>query len=129
MSESASPVFDSAEAATKHAIHASGHSVKAVASALWPDRSPAAAHTALLNALNENRAERLTFDQHLFVANFCHRFDLLHYAATRCNHTPPQPCTPAQQVAQIQAAICNQSDQLRALLTQLDLLRSKADVA
>lgn len=129
MSQQILPFFDSAEAATKHAIEASGKDPKEVGHALWPDKSPAAARTALLNALNENRAERLTADQHVFVANYCRRYDWLYYVAMQCSHSRPEHVTPAEVAARLQQQLFAKTDELRGLLTQIDALRPKPGVA
>lgn len=126
MTQQAMPFFDTAEEATKHAIHASGKSIKQVACALWPDKSPAAAQTALANALNEARSERLTFDQHIFIANYCGQFDVLRYAAHNCDHSQPIPQSPQEKAAQIQAALFAQLPSLRGMLEQLEALHARA---
>jgi hypothetical protein len=125
MSQEAFPFFESSEAATKHAIQASGREIKEVARALWPDKTVDAARTALSNALNENRSERLTADQHIFIAQFTGRFEWLHYACHQLSHTRPVPVTPAEQAAALQAALFEKSGELRALLDQVDALKPR----
>lgn len=119
------PFFDSSEAATRHAIEASGRDPKDVAHALWPDKNVAAARTALLNALNENRPERLTADQHAFVARYCQRYDWLYYVCYQLSHSRPVPQTAADQAAQIQTALFSKAEEMRGLLNQIELLKPK----
>lgn len=125
MSQENFPFFESSEAATKHAIQSSGREIKDVAKALWPDKSVDAARTALSNALNENRSERLTADQHLFVAKYIGRFEWLYYVCHQCSHTRPVPVTPAEQAAALQSALFEKSGELRALLDQVEALKPK----
>lgn len=119
------PFHESAEAATKHAIAASGKTVKQVGAALWPDKSADAARTALSNALNENRDERLTADQHIFIANFCGQYDWLYYAAHQCSHARPAQETPQARAAEVQAALFAKAAELRSLLNQIEALEPK----
>ena len=123
MSQESMPFFDSAEAATKHAIHSSGRNPKDVGSALFPDKTPDAARTALLNALNENRSERLTADQHIFIANYCQRFDWLYYCAHQCSHARPEQVTPEAKAAHIQAALVETVGQMKSLIGQFEALQ------
>lgn len=129
MSQQRMPFFESAEDATRFAIAASGKAPKQIACALWPDKSPAAAHTALMNALNEGRSERLTFDQHLFVATYTGQFDVLRYAAMLCDHSQPVPQAPQEKAAQLQAALFSQAANLKGLLQQIEALQPKLERA
>lgn len=125
MSNESFPFFESSEAATRHAIEASGRDMKDVAHALWPDRNPLAARTLLLNALNENRAERLTADQHAHVARICGRYDWLYYVCYQLGHSRPVPQTPADQAAEIQHALFKKAEEMRGLLNQIEQLKPK----
>lgn len=125
MSQQLLPFFDSAEEATKHAIHASGKTIKQVACAVWPDKSPTAAQTALANALNEARNERLTFDQHLFIAKFCGQYDVLRYAAHQCDHSQPIPQTPTDKAAQLQALLFSKAGELESVLASIKQLQAR----
>jgi len=116
--------FDSSEAATRHAITASGRDPKDVGHALWPDKSPPAARTALLNALNESRAERLTADQHLFVARYCGDFSWLYYVCARANHSRPVLQAPENRALEILQRVDACKADLRGLLAQLENLPS-----
>ena len=114
--------FESSEAATKHAIHASGKNLKDVAAALWPDKTPNAAHTLLANALNDNRVERLTADQHIFVANHVQQYHWLAYAACRTGHDTPRKLAPEVQLAEMQQQIKAQMRGMRGLLSSLEAM-------
>ena len=119
------PIFDTAEAATKHAIHASGKTIKEVAGHLWPARTVPSAQTHLHNCLNETRDEKLTADEHIAIANFCKRFEWLHYCAFQCSHDRPAPVTPEHQAKELQTQLFAKTDELRGLLAQIDLLKPK----
>ena len=123
------PFFDSAEAATRHAIEASGKTLKEVAVALWPDKTNDAARTLLANCLNENRPERLTADQHAFIAAFCGRFDWLYYLCHKCSHSRPEPIAPEDQRARLQREFINSVDRLEIIRQQLARNDTKLRVA
>ena len=118
------PFFESAEAATRHAIEASGKDPKEVASALFPDKTVSAARTLLLNALNENRAERLTADQHIFVANTCKQYHWLYFAAFKCGHTRPEQITPEARTAKLQSALFARASDMAKVLREIEDLRN-----
>jgi hypothetical protein len=123
MSQENFPFFESSEAATKHAIQASGRDMKEVAKALWPDKTVDAGRTALLNALNENRSERLTAGQHIFIAKHCGRFDWLYFVCHQLSHTRPIAVTPAEQVAELQQLLFRKAAELKPVLEQIEKLR------
>lgn len=119
------PFFESAEAATKHAIQASGKTVKQVASHLWPGKSVDAAQTRLANCLNDSREEKLTADEHASIAVFCNSFEFLHYLCHRLNHSQPVKQTPEDQAAQVQAAIVETAGQMKVLLGRFETLQNQ----
>ncbi|HZR35699.1 MAG TPA: hypothetical protein VFA75_10015 [Nevskia sp.] len=125
MSQHSLPFFESAEEATRHAIEASGRKFKEVAPALWPDKSVEAATTLLRNALNEARAERLTFDQHLLIARHVGRFDVLLYAAMSCNHSLPTPVAPADLEAKLQRDFIASVQQLESIQRRLSSIQQR----
>lgn len=112
--------FESSEEATKFAISSSGKTLKEVACALWPEKSAAAAHTALTAALNDNRPERLTADQHVLIANYCDQYHWLAYVACRTGHDAPRKTTREVQLAAVAQQIKAQARDLRALLSSLE---------
>lgn len=121
------PFFESAENATRHAIEASGKTLKQVGCHIWPDKSADAARTALANALNEARAERLTADQHLAVAGFCDRYDFLYYSAHRCSHSQPSPVTPQAKAAELNAKLFEKADELEMLFREIKGIRTQLE--
>lgn len=120
MSQQAMPFFESDKAATKYAIQASGKTPKEVAAALWPNKTVERAQTDLLNALNENRDSQLSTDEHIFIANYCGQFDWLYFSCHRCCHSRPVAQTPEDRKAQVEAAILETVDKMRALVKQFE---------
>lgn len=125
MTQESMPFFDSAEEATRHAILVSGKNPKSVGAALWPDKTAEAARTALMNALNPNRDERLTADQHLFVANFCSQYDYVYYVCHRCNHSRPKLQTPEDQLERLRQDFYAATDLMKDLVSQIDSAKAR----
>jgi len=120
MSQHAMPFFESAEDATQHAIRSSGKAPKAIASALWPSLIQASAYARLMNALNPDKAEKLTADEHAFIAEFCGQYDFLQYLAHRLSHSQPVPVAPEDQHARLQREFVEAVSRLGQLQRQLD---------
>lgn len=129
MSQQTMPFFESSEAATRHAIEASGRELKQVACSLWPSKTPEAARTALANALNPNRDERLTADQHVFIANLTSNYAWLYYVCHQCSHTKPDWQTPEEQSAKAQREFTVLADQMKQLLAQFETIKPKLRAA
>lgn len=129
MTQHALPFFDTAEAATKHAIHASGRSIKEVASHLWPGRTIAAAQTHLSNCLNDNRDEKLTADEHIAIATFVEHYDWLYYSAMRCSHSRPVLVTPEEVAIRLQQEVFSKASELKGLIAQIEALQPKLSSA
>lgn len=124
-SQHAMPFYESAEDATQHAIRSSGKAPKAIASALWPSLAQASAYARLMNALNPDKAEKLTADEHAFIAEFCGQFDFLHYLAHRLSHSRPEPVAPEDQHARLQREFVAAVQHLSVLQKQLDVTGSR----
>lgn len=120
MTQQALPIYETGEEATKAAILNSGKTMQQVGHALWPERSVEAAATLLRNALNPNRDERLTSDQHLFVANFTGDYSWLYYCAHRCGHSQPVPVAPEDEQARLQREFVDAVRALGELQRRLD---------
>jgi hypothetical protein len=114
------PFFESAEAATKHAIDMCGKGIKDVAKAVFPGKTLEAAATALRNALNENRDERLTAGQHIFIANYTGRYDWLYFVANECSHSRPQLIAPEDANAELQRMFIESVQQQRQLMDRME---------
>lgn len=129
MTQQSMPFFESDKAATKYAIQASGKSMKDVGHALWPNKTMERAQTDLLSALNENRAEQLSTDEHIFIAVYVGQFEWLHYACHRAMHSRPSPVSPSEQAAELQQALFDTAGQMRALLDRVDALKPRLRAA
>lgn len=125
MTQQAMPFFESDKAATKYAIQASGKSIKDVAHHIWNGKTIERAQTDLLNALNENRETQLSTDEHMAIARYTGCYDWLYYVCHRCSHSRPVPVTPAEQAAELQAALFAKADELRAVLGQIEQLKPR----
>jgi hypothetical protein len=89
--------------ALKEVIQAAGGS-KSVACKLWPEKTPDSAHRTLLDALNENRAEKLSPEQVLFLLRIgrevgCHA--AVNYMARESGYSDPQPVEPEDEKASL----------------------------
>lgn len=129
MTQETMPFFDSAEEATTHAIHASGQTFKQVGCAVYPEKTAEAAATALRNALNPNRDERLTFDQHLLIARHCNHYAVLRYACFKTSHSQPVIQTPTEEAARLQQQLFTVADQFKSLLAQVETLKPRLQQA
>lgn len=125
MTQEAMPFFDSAEDATRYAVQASGKSPKAVAAALWPSLKADSAYARFMNALNPEKPEKLTADEHAFVAEFCQRFEFLYFMAHRLGHSRPVLQLPENQIAELQDALFAKGDELKSILAQIALIKPK----
>lgn len=122
MSQQDLPFFESDKAATKYAIQAAGKTIKEVGHALWPNKTVERAATDLNAALNENRTEQLSTDEHAFVANFCGRFDWLYYASHQCSHSRPEPIAPEDMRAKLQRDVISAVQHLDGIAKRLERL-------
>jgi hypothetical protein len=89
--------------ALKDIIQAAGGS-KSVACKLWPEKTPDSAHRTLLDALNENRPEKLSPEQVLFLLRIgrevgCH--SAINYMSRDAGYSDPQPIEPEDEKASL----------------------------
>jgi len=95
--------FDTATDAIIECVKAAGGS-KAVGHKLWPEKTVDAAQRHLPACLNDSKAERLTPDQVLLVAQLaravgCHAY--ANYCARRLSYAEPQPIEPRDELADL----------------------------
>jgi len=109
------PFYESAEDATHSAILASRLPLKEVAAVLWPALKTDSAHARLRGSLNTDRPEKLTADEHIFIANHCQQFHFLHYTAQQCHHSQPVPVDPDDEKAELQKQFIRSVTELRQL--------------
>lgn len=89
--------------ALKEVIQQAGGS-KSVACKLWPEKTPDSAHRTLLDCLNENRAEKLSPEQVLFLLRIgrevgCH--SAINYLTREAGYSDPQPIEPEDEKAKL----------------------------
>lgn len=89
--------------ALKELIQQSGGS-KAVACKLWPEKTPDSAHRTLLDCLNENRSEKLSPEQVLFLLKLgresgCH--SAINYLTRESGYSDPSPIEPEDEKAKL----------------------------
>lgn len=113
-------MFDSAEEATNAAIVRSGKEFKQVAQAVFPSLAAQSAYARLKSCLNPEKDEKLSADEHLFVANFCGEYDYLYYSAGKCHHSLPQPIAPQDEQAELQRRVVSAVEDLKRLASRLE---------
>lgn len=118
------PFFESAENATYSAILASRKPLKEVALALWPSMKMDSAYARLKGALNEDRPEKLTADEHVFIANHCQQYHFLHYIEHQCHHAGTQAVAPEDELANLQHDIVKGQHALTQALNRYNALRA-----
>lgn len=98
------PLFCESLADALKAVIASRGGSKVVACKLWPEKTPDAAHRNLLDALNENRSEKLCPEQVMFLLRLgrdsgCHA--AINYLCRECGYTDPHPIEPEDERAKL----------------------------
>ena len=116
MIQESMPFYESAEAATKAAIQASGQSPKGVAKELWKGKTQEAAATRLMNCLNDSRDEKLTADEHIAIANIVQQFHYLHYTCAQLSHERPRFISPEAVAAEKQERFIALAKEMKLLL-------------
>lgn len=92
--------------AIKDTINACGGS-KQVAAKLWPEKAPDAAHRLLLSCLNDDRPERLSPEQLMFVLRMGRERGVhvgITYILRELGYEDPKPVEPQDELAELQRA-------------------------
>ena len=108
--------------ALKELIQQSGGS-KVVACKLWPEKTPDSAHRTLLDCLNENRAEKLSPEQVLFLLRIgretgCH--SAINYITRACSYSDPQPIEPEDEKAKLMRDFISAQKAMSSIATRLE---------
>jgi hypothetical protein len=95
---------------------------KFVGSELWPEISPDAAHRKLLDCLNDNRAEKLSPDQVLFLVRLgrkvgCH--SAINYLTGEAGYSTPTPIEPEDEKAQLQRDFIQAAQMMKTLTEKM----------
>lgn len=123
--QSEMPWFETAEDATTSAIQHSGKAFKEVAHALWPSMKMDSAYARLKGALNSERPEKLTADEHLFIANHCERYHFTAYVCAQTHHSQPDPIEPVDEAMELDRRIDANLRDVRKLLERRERLNLK----
>lgn len=108
-------------------VSAAGGS-KRVGPMLWPEKSgEGAAQRHLINCLKDDRAERLTPDQVLFVMGLgraagCHV--AMEYIANALGYAPPVPIEPKDELAELQRQAAATVESMANLVQRMEALQA-----
>lgn len=107
--------------ALKEVILAAG-GTKSVACKLWPEKTPDAAQRTLLDALNDNRPEKLSPDQVLLLIRLgrevgCHA--AINYVSRDGGYSDPQPIEPEDEKAKLMREFIAAQKAMSAISAQL----------
>src|SRR5674476_67433 len=122
------PFYDCAEAALTASVQATG-GAKVIGSRLWPDKSVEQAHKLLLDCLNADRLEKLSYSQILMVfriakqAGFHAGYD---WWSQQCEYEC-QPISTAEQVDRLTMVIEQSTKTLSAALTTLERIQNNSN--
>lgn len=98
---------------------------KKVGHMLYPDKSPDKAGEHLLNALNPNHAQKLSFSEGVFIMKKAREVGVhvaMYHIAKECNYTQPAPLEPEDQISDLQRQF-NKSVELQSqIVKQLERL-------
>ncbi len=127
--------FDSITEALISCVKASGGS-KTVGATLWPDVAPDQAQRKLLNALDDNRPEKLSPSQTLLIFKLARErgfHDGVGYVLESLGYAPTTPIEPKDEAAELmrqviesQRLLAAQMERLANLQPQLNQLRRAA---
>lgn len=118
----ASLFHESLSDALKDVIQQAG-GTKSVAAKLWPEKTPDSAHRTLLDCLNENRSEKLSPEQVLFLLRMgrevgCH--SAINYMTRECGYSDPQPIEPEDEKAKLMRDFIAAQKVMSAIASRLE---------
>jgi hypothetical protein len=129
------PEFETINEANIACVKCCGGS-KVVGSKLWPEKTVEAAQRHLLACLNEDKPERLSPDQLVYLMRLgrevgCH--DIMRYMTEALGYSMPNPIDPKDEVAELlrisieqRKAAARTDERIERLLAQKTTLRSAA---
>jgi hypothetical protein len=110
--------------AIKDTINACG-GTKTVAGKLWPEKAPEAAHRLLLSCLNDDRPERLSPEQLMFVLRMGRERGVhvgITYILRELGYADPQPVEPVDELAELQRHYIDSVQQQVRLAARMERL-------
>lgn len=117
--------YDSGEQACDAAILKSGKKAKEIANALWPGMKMDSAYARLKNALNADKAEKLTLDEIIHICRLTGHYDPLFYMADELSHTRPTYRSAKDQEAQLATEAARLASQVGRLMDRLDKINAR----
>jgi hypothetical protein len=111
--------------ALKQAVIRLGGS-KVVAGWIWPEKSVDVAAKLLCNCLDENRAEKLSPDQAMFIlrkAKDAGYHDAMHFFCESIGYSHPLPIEPRDEKAELQKRFINAAEEMKNLMAKLGALQ------
>lgn len=101
--------------------HAGGN--KSVGCRLYPEKTPDSAHRTLLDALNDNRPEKLSPDQFLFLLKIgreigCH--SAINYISRESGYSDPTPIEPEDEKARLMREFISAQKAMSAIAEKLN---------
>jgi hypothetical protein len=121
---SSSLFHESITEAIKDTINACG-GTKTVAGKLWPEKAPEAAHRLLLSCLNDDRPERLSPEQLMFVLRMGRERGVhvgITYILRELGYADPQPVEPVDELAELQRHYIDSVQQQVRLAARMERL-------
>lgn len=120
------PFYESAEDATHSAILRSRIPPKEIAHALFPDLKMDSAYARLMGSIKHSRPEKLTADQHIFIANYCQEYDFLYYCAQNCHHSQPVSVEPEDELVRQEREFIESVKRLEKLAVEIGESKERA---
>lgn len=121
--------YDTDAEAINAAIRDSGRTHKEVAAALWPSMKLDSAYARLKNALRDDKDEKLSFSEVMFICRFCGRFDPIFYACDELSLHRPTIKAPQDERAELLQTIQRQQAQLLQAMQRLERTNALQEVA
>jgi hypothetical protein len=117
-------IIETPAEALREVIRALG-GTKAIAPTLWPELSIECAHRRLLDCLNDDRRDKLSFEQVLLLLRLgrqgnCHA--AMTFICRECGYSDPLPIEPADERAQLERDFIAAVKHQAALLARMERL-------
>lgn len=118
--------FEDANDALRYLVQSSG-GAKKIGAELFPGKSPDQASRVLMDCMNSTRNEKLDIDQLIHLLrigqqNGCN--SAINFICGAAGYSQPTPITPADEAAQLQAAIVRGQQELTQALNRYNALRA-----
>ncbi len=115
-------IIDTPAEALREVIRALG-GTKSVAPTLWPELSVECAHRRLLDCLNDDRRDKLSFEQVLLLLRLARQHNChaaMTYICRECGYSDPLPIEPADERAQLERDFIAAVGAQKAILARME---------